>query len=173
MANILQITFSDGFSFKKNVCLSCLSVCLTVCLSFCNDRSDVYAKFQGQKSKVKFTEIKTPISCFGTITPVWFHIRWWNDAQSLILFSSGALLVFKASVKFQGHAAKKNHRFWLKLGNSGLYLQFEITNDYPSNFKVTGLKQISILTQNLDFSDCNSSSNSQMAMKRCSNLEVA
>ena len=30
-----------------------------------------------------------------------------------------------------------------------------------------------ILTQNWEFLDCNSSSNSQMAMKRCSNLEVA
>ena len=35
MANILQITFSNGFSFKKiTVCLS-LSFCLSVCLSVC------------------------------------------------------------------------------------------------------------------------------------------
>ena len=89
-----------------------------------NDRSDVYAKVQGQKSKVKVAEIKTQINCFGTITPVWFHIWWWNDAQSLTLFRSGAL------VKFQGHTAKKNRRFQPKLGISGLYLQFEITDDY-------------------------------------------
>ena len=42
MANILQITFSNGFSFKKNYCLSfylslslSVSVCLSVCLSVC------------------------------------------------------------------------------------------------------------------------------------------
>ena len=35
-ANILQMTFSNGFSFKKNYCLSfCLSVFLSLCLSAC------------------------------------------------------------------------------------------------------------------------------------------
>ena len=32
-----------------------------------NDRSDVYAKGQGQWSKVKITEVKTQLSCFRTI----------------------------------------------------------------------------------------------------------
>ena len=123
MANILQITFFKWISFKKiAVCLFCLSLCLqvlSVCLSVClsmpvtpfslcshhgiimrfsgvitNDRCDVHAKVQGQRSKVKVTEVKTQISHFETITPVWFHIWWWNDAQSLILFRSGALLIF-------------------------------------------------------------------------------
>ena len=35
---------------------------------------DVYAKVQGQKSKFKVTEVKTQISRFGTITPVWLHM---------------------------------------------------------------------------------------------------
>ena len=35
---------------------------------------DVHAKDQGQKSKVKVTEIKTQFSRFRTITPVWIHI---------------------------------------------------------------------------------------------------
>ena len=35
-----------------------------------NDRSDVYAKGQGQRSKVKLTEVKIPFSCFRTVTPV-------------------------------------------------------------------------------------------------------
>ena len=140
MANILQITFSNGFSFKKiticlfvslslSLCLSvsvflsvsvCLSACLPLCLSvslsvpfthfsLCSyhgiimklsgvitkDRSDVYAKVQGQNSKVKVTEVKIQISHFRTITLVWFHIWWWNDAQSLILFRSGARLILK------------------------------------------------------------------------------
>ena len=122
MANISQITFSNGFSLKKISLSVCQSVCLFVCLclsvclsvpftpfSLCshhgiimkfsgvitNKRSDVYANGQSQKSKVKVTEVKIQISRFGTITPVWFHIWWWNDAQSLILFRNGALLIFK------------------------------------------------------------------------------
>ena len=51
-----------------------------------NDRNDVYAKVQGQRPNVKVTEVKTQISCFGTITPVLFHIWWWNDAQSYLQF---------------------------------------------------------------------------------------
>ena len=45
--------------------------------------------------KVKVTEIKTQCSSFRTITPVWIHISWWNDVQSLMLLRSGALLFFK------------------------------------------------------------------------------
>ena len=62
-----------------------------------NNRSDVYAKVQGQRSKVKVTQVKTQISRFGTITPILFHIWWWNDAQSLILFRSSAPLIFKVN----------------------------------------------------------------------------
>ena len=60
-----------------------------------NDRSDVHAKGQGQRSKVKVTEVNTQLSLFRTVTPVWIHIWWWNDAQSLMLLRRGALLVFK------------------------------------------------------------------------------
>ena len=48
-----------------------------------------------QKAKVKVTEVKTQFSRFRTVTPVWIHIWWWNDAQSLILLRRGALLFFK------------------------------------------------------------------------------
>ena len=44
-----------------------------------NDKSDVHAKGQGQRSKVKVTEVMTPFSRFRTVTPVWIHIWWWND----------------------------------------------------------------------------------------------
>ena len=47
------------------------------------------------RSKVKVTEVMTPLSCFRTVTPVWIHILQWNDAQSLVLLRRGALLVFK------------------------------------------------------------------------------
>ena len=60
-----------------------------------NDRSDIHAKGQCQKSKVKVTEVNTQLSRFQTITPVWIHIWQWNDAQSLILLRRGALLFFK------------------------------------------------------------------------------
>ena len=151
MANILQITFSNGFSFKKNCCLSfCLSLCLSVCVSvsvclwvclsvrpsvpvtpfslcshhgiimkllgvITNDKSDVYAKVQGQRSKVKVTEVETQISHFETITPVWYHIWWWNDVQSMILFRSGALLIFKVICQISRSHGQKNLGFRPKL----------------------------------------------------------
>ena len=60
-----------------------------------NDKSDIHAKVQGQRSKVKVTEVKTQLSHFRTVTPVWIHIWWWNDAQSLMLLRRVALLLFK------------------------------------------------------------------------------
>ena len=53
------------------------------------DKSDVHAKGQGQKTKVKVTEVKTQ-----TVAPVWIYIYWWNDAKSLMLLRS-VLLFFK------------------------------------------------------------------------------
>ena len=60
-----------------------------------NDRSDVFAKGQGQRSKVEVTEVNTQLNRFWTISPVWFHIWWWNDAKSLTLLRRGTLLFFK------------------------------------------------------------------------------
>ena len=48
------------------------------------NKSDVHAKGQGQMSKVKVTEVKTRLSRFRTVTPVWNHRWFWNDAQSLM-----------------------------------------------------------------------------------------
>ena len=96
------------------------SVCLSVCLSVCpsvtpfwlcshrriimkfagvitNDRSDVHAKGQGQRSKVKVTEITTQLNGFRTVTPVWIHIWWWNDAHSLMMLRRGALFFLAAT----------------------------------------------------------------------------
>ena len=47
------------------------------------DKSDVHARDQGQKSKVKVTEVKTQFGRFRTVSPVWIHIWLRNDAQSL------------------------------------------------------------------------------------------
>ena len=60
-----------------------------------NDKSKVHAKGQGQRSKVKVTEVTTQLNRFRTVTPVWIHIWWWNDAYSFMLVRRGALLFFK------------------------------------------------------------------------------
>ena len=59
------------------------------------DRSDVRAKGQGQRSKVKVTEVNTQLSQFRTLTPVWIHIWQWNHAHSWKQHRRGALLFFK------------------------------------------------------------------------------
>ena len=49
------------------------------------DKSDVHAKVQGQRSKVKVTKLKKKLPLFGrfpTVTPVWIHQWLWNDAQA-------------------------------------------------------------------------------------------
>ena len=60
-----------------------------------NDRSDFHAKGQGQRLKVKVTEVKIQFNRFRTITPVWIHIWWWNYVESFMLFSRYVLLIFK------------------------------------------------------------------------------
>ena len=79
-----------------------LSVCLSVRLSvtpfwlcshhpiimkfsgvITSDKSDVHAKGQGQRSKVKVTEVTTQLHRFRTVTPVWIHQWLRNAAQSL------------------------------------------------------------------------------------------
>ena len=154
-----------------------------------NDRSDVHAKGQGQRSKVKVTEVNTQLSRFRTVTPVWIHIWWWNYAQSLML---GALLFFKVIRQILRSHGSKNHRIWLKLGVSGLWLQFEFTNGYEMMHKAwssieqvpyclsrssmkfqghTGQK-ITNFYQNWAFLDCNCSLNSPMGLKWCTKLDV-
>ena len=70
-------------SVRPSVCLSvCPSVTLfwlcshhRIIMKFSgvitSDRSDVHAKCQGQRSKVKVTEVNTQLSHFRTVTPVW------------------------------------------------------------------------------------------------------
>ena len=108
-----------------SVCL-CLSVCLFVtpfwlCLHHCiittfsgiitNDRSDVHAKDQGQRSKVKVTEVTTELNRFRTVAPVWItyddeimHMTWWYLGEVPYSFS-------RSSVKFQDHTALKSVKF--------------------------------------------------------------
>ena len=85
-----------------------------------NDQSEVNAKGQGQRSKVKVTEVTTQINRFRTVTPVWIHIWWRNDAYSFMLLSKGALLFFKVIRQMSRSHGSKNRRIWPKLGVSGL-----------------------------------------------------
>ena len=83
-----------------------------------NDQSKVHAKVQGQRSKV--TEVTTQLNRFRTVTPVWIHIWWWNDAYSLMLLRRVALLFFKVIRQISRSHGSKNRRIWPRLGVSGL-----------------------------------------------------
>ena len=95
-----------------------------------SDKSDVHAKGQGQRSKVKVTEVTTQLNRFRTVTPVWIDIWWWNDAYSLMLLRRGALLFLKVIRQISRSHGSKNRRIWPRLGVSGLLLQFEFTDGY-------------------------------------------
>ena len=85
-----------------------------------NDQRKVHAKGQGQRSKVKVTEVTTQLDRFRTVTPVWIHIWWWNDAYSLMLLGRGALLFFKVIRQISRSHGSKNRRILPRLGVSGL-----------------------------------------------------
>ena len=85
-----------------------------------NDKSDFHAKGQGQRSKVKVTEVTTQLDRFRTVTPVWIHIWWWNDAYSLMMLRRGALLFLKVIRQISRSHGSKKRRIWPRLGVSGL-----------------------------------------------------
>ena len=134
-----NIFFSCDQAAPQMVFSVCPSVCLSVCLSatpfwlcshhciimkfsgvITNDQSKVHAKGQGQRSKVKVTEVTTQLNRFRIVTPVWIHIWCWNDAYSLILLRTGALLFFKVILKISRSHGPKNRLIWPRLGVSGL-----------------------------------------------------
>ena len=84
------------------------------------DQGKVPAKGQGQRSKVKVTEVTTQLNRFQTVTPVWIHIWWWNDTYSLMLLRRGALLFLKVIRQISRSHGAKNRRIWPRLGVSGL-----------------------------------------------------
>ena len=100
-----------------------------------NDQSKGHAKSQGQRSKVKVTEVTTQLNRFRTVTPVWIHLWWWNDAYSLMLIRSGALLFFKVIRQISRSRGSKNRRIWPRLGVSGLQLKFESANGFEMMHK--------------------------------------
>ena len=84
------------------------------------DQGKVHAKGQGQRSKVKVTEVTTQLNRFRTVTPVWIHIWWWNYTYSLMLLRRGALLFLKVIRQISRSLRAKNRRIWPRLGVSGL-----------------------------------------------------
>ena len=84
------------------------------------DRSAVHAKGQGQRSKVKVTEVKTQFNRLRTVTPVCIYIWQWNDAQRLMWQRRGALLFFKVVRQISRSHGTKNCWIWPKFGISGL-----------------------------------------------------
>ena len=83
-------------------------------------KNDVHAKGQGQRSKVKVTEVNTQLSRFRTRTPVWIHIWQWYHAHSWKQHRRGALLIFKVIRQISRSHSSKNLRIWPRLGVSGL-----------------------------------------------------
>ena len=137
--NISHCFFSCDQAALWMVFSVCLSVCPSVCLSvtpfwlcshhriimkfsgvITNDKSDVHAKGQGQRSKVKVTEVNTQLNRFRTVTPVWIHIWWWNDAYSLMTLRRGALLFLKVICQISRSHGSKKRQIWPRLGVSGL-----------------------------------------------------
>ena len=83
-------------------------------------KSDVHAKGQGQRSKVKVTEVNTQLSRFRTLTPVWIHIWQRNHAHSWKQHRRGALLFVKVIRQISRSHGSKNRWIWPRLGVSGL-----------------------------------------------------
>ena len=113
-----------------------------------NDQSKVHATGQGQRSKVKLTEVTTQLNRFRTVTPVWIDIWWWNDAYSLMLLRRGALLFFKVICQISRSHGSENHWIRLKLDVSWLWLKFEFTNGYEMMHKAwSSIKRCPIVFQ--------------------------
>ena len=83
-------------------------------------KSDVHAKGQGQWSKVKVTEVMTPLGRFRTLTPVWIHGWQRNFAHSLNQHRRGALLFFKVIRQISRSQGAENRKVWPKFSDSGL-----------------------------------------------------
>ena len=145
MDDTFQMTFSNTNIFScdqatlQMVFSVCPSVCPSVCLSvtpfwlcsqhriimkfsgvITNDQSDVHAKGQGQRSKVKVTEVTTQLNRFRTVTPVWIHIWWWNHAYGLMILRRGVLLFLKVIRQISRSHDSKKRRVSPRLGVSGL-----------------------------------------------------
>ena len=71
-----------------------------------DDKSDVHAKGQGQRAKIKVTEVTAQLNRFWTVTPVGFtnDDEMMNEAWCCLVEVSYCFS--RSSVKFQSHTAK-------------------------------------------------------------------
>ena len=148
-----------------------------------NDQSKVHTKGQGQRSKVKVTEVTTQLNRFRTVTPVWIHIWWWNDAYSLMLLRRGAVLFFKVIRQISRSHGSKNRRIWPRFGiHQWLRMMHKAWSSIEevsycflrSSVKSQGhtaLKTVEF-DSNWPFPDSNSSLNTPMATKWWTKLEL-
>ena len=157
-----------------------------------SNRSDVHAKGQGQRSKVKVTEVTIQLYRFRTVTPVWIHVWWWNDAYSLIMLRRGALLFLAATKQLYkwyfpsvcpsvrpSVRLSVCHTFFTMFPSS---YHHEIFRNYYHGQKWCPCKRSRSEVKGQGhrdqhptepFADSNSSLNSHMAMKSCTQLEAA
>ena len=116
----LWMVFSVCPSVRLSVCLSVTPFWLCshhrIIMKFSGvitkDQGNVHARGQGQRSKIKVTEVTTQRNHFRTVTPVCIHIWWWNDTYSLMLLRRGALLFFKVIPQISRSHGAKNRRIW-------------------------------------------------------------
>ena len=146
------------FPFRKLVSF-CLSLCHFVCLSVCLCLSHLFHyvpimvsswKFQEwlpmaevmsmQKFKVRgqtsrLLRWKPKLAVSGPY--LHFDFTYGDEMMHKAWYCLGAVPYWfsRSSVKFQVHMAKKNRRFRPKLGVSGRYLQFELTDGYEMMHK--------------------------------------
>ena len=132
------LQYQDIFSCDQAALWMVQSVRLSVCLSVCHTfltmfplsyHHEIFRSYylwqkwcpcKRSRSKVKVTEVTTQLNSFQTVTPVWIHIWWWNDADSLMMLRRGALLFFKVVRQISKSHGSKNRRIWPRLGVSGL-----------------------------------------------------
>ena len=123
----LQMVFSVRLSVRPSVRLSVCHTFFTMLPS--SYHHEIFRSYyHGQKwcpckrsrSKVKVTEVKTQLSRFRTLAPVWIHIWQWNHAHSWKQHRRGALLFFKVIRQISRSHGSKNRRIWPRLGVSRL-----------------------------------------------------
>ena len=124
-----------------------------------------------------------------TVTPVWIHIWWWYDTQSLMILKRDAILFFKVIRQISRVTRPKKSWFLTQircfrtvdpvcihqcLRNDAQSLKRcpNVLQGHLSNFKVTRDKKNHWFWPTLGVSGCNSSLNSLLAMKWCTKLEA-
>ena len=71
-----------------------------------NDQSEARAKGQGQRSKVKVTEVKTHLNRFRTVTPVWIPRR---DGRVVKVPDSGLRVTCNSATRGSNTSAATGH----------------------------------------------------------------